>query len=260
MRHYLTEMSDAESAEAGIPPEPVGSEPYQEDNFLDRRSNRSTLEFQYAHMMAREQELVRRHLPLQSGSVLSVGCGWHPGRHLFPAPEFDLLAVDADPQRVAGVRQVGLADRAFVGFAGRLGLPPATFDVILYRLLLHHIVFQEPLHPCFAEAASLLAPGGALIAIEPGRWHPVGLGLAVANRVGLGVTVHGTPDDVPLSPRRLLSEARRAGLEPELHAVTYTWRRLPRAVQRAIQPLDRLGSRPRLAPFGHTLLMIARKP
>jgi SAM-dependent methyltransferase len=249
------------SVRTGAPPEePKGCEPYSPDNLLDRISDQATLEFHYQHMMAREQRLVRERVPLQAGAVLSVGCGWHPGRHLFPAPAFRLVGVDADPDRVAGVLTSGRADEAFVGHAGHLDLEPASFDAVLYRLVLHHIVFHEPLEACFAEAARLLRPGGSLIAIEPGLWHPVGLGLAAANRSGLGVSIHGTPDDVPLSPKLLLSEARRAGLRAELHALTYTWRRLPPRFQRALQPLDAVGSRPRAAMFGHTLLLIAGRP
>jgi hypothetical protein len=105
-----------------------------------------------------------------------------------------------------------------------------------------------------------LRPGGALIAIEPGLWHPVGALLALANRTGLATRVHGTPDDIPLSPRRLRAEAVAAGLEPELHAVTYGWRRLPATLQRRLQPLDEIGSRPRAAALGHTLMLIARTP
>ena len=179
--------------------------------------------------------------------------------HLFPAPAFRLVAVDSDPERVAGVAPLDRADEVRLGYAGRLEFPPASFDVVLYRLVLHHIAYQGPLEPCFAEAARLLRPGGAMVAIEPGLWHPVGLGLALANRAGLATAVHGTPDDIPLSPRRLCAEARAAGLKPELHAVTYTWRRLPEALQRALAPLDALGSRPRAAPFGHTLMLIARR-
>jgi SAM-dependent methyltransferase len=231
---------------------------YDQDNFLDRRTRAATLETNYRHMQERERQLVGRRLGLAGGDVLSVGCGWHPGRHLFPAPAFRLVGADADPARVAGVLDAGRADEGIVGYAGRLGLAPGSFDVVLYRLVLHHIAFQGPLAPCFAEAAQLLRPGGALIAIEPGLWHPVGAGLALANRTGQATRVHGTPDDVPLSPRRLAAEARAAGLEPELHTVTYTWRRLAPAVQRALWPLDRLGSRRRAAPFGHTLMLIAR--
>jgi SAM-dependent methyltransferase len=238
----------------------IGSAAYDRDNFLDRRSRQATLERHYAHMQARERVLVDRRLGLAGGDVLSVGCGWHPGRHLFPAPAFRMVAADADPARVAGVLETGRADEGVVGYAGALGLPAGSFDVVLYRLVLHHIVFQGPLGPSFAEGAALLRPGGALIAIEPGLWHPVGAGLALANRTGLATRVHGTPDDVPLSPRRLAAEARAVGLTPELHAVTYTWRRLAPGVQRGLAPLDRLGSRPRLAPLGHTLMLIARAP
>jgi SAM-dependent methyltransferase len=238
-------------------PDQASCAPYQPDNFFDRLSRQSTLEVNYRQMMARERALVSRRLGLSGGDVLSVGCGWHPGRHLFPAPEFRMVAVDADADRVAGVVETGRADEAHVGSAGRLDLPAASFDVVLYRLVLHHIAFQGPLAPCFEEAARLLRPGGALVAIEPGLWHPVGAGLALANHTRLATALHGTPDDIPLSPRRLVAESRDAGLEPELHAVTYTWRRLPGRVQRALAPLDQLGSRPRAARFGHTLMLIA---
>jgi SAM-dependent methyltransferase len=238
---------------------PAGSEPYSSANLLDRLSSRSTLERSYRHAMERERLLLDRRLGLASGDVLSVGCGWHPGRHLFPSPAFRLVGVDADPERVAGVISSGRADAAMHGYAGRLDLEPESFDVVLYRLVLHHIAFREPLHGCFVEAARLLRTGGALVAIEPGLWHPVGLGLALANRLGVARAIHGTLDDIPLSPRRLMAEARAAGLEPEIHAVTYGWRRLAPPLQAALAPLDALGSRRRAAPFGHTLLLIARK-
>jgi SAM-dependent methyltransferase len=238
----------------------VASELYREDNLFDRFSAVETLEFCYEHMLWRERSILDRYLGFGSGSVLSIGCGWHPGRHLFPSPGFRLVAVDASPGVIAGVVEGGAADVCLVGRAGELDFPADSFDVVLYRLVLHHIAFQEPLHPCFVEASRLLKPGGAMIAIEPGLWHPVGLGLAVANRLGLGTAIHGTPDDVPLSPLQLAREARGVGLVPEVHAVTYGWRRLPRVFQKAMRPLDRFGSRERAALFGHTLLLIARKP
>ena len=238
--------------------EAVASEPYDPDNLLDRHTRRSTLERHYRHMEARERSIVDRRLGLTRGDVLSVGSGWHPGRHLFPAPEFRIVAVDPDPARVAGVLETGRADEAHIGYAGRLELPARSFDVVLYRLVMHHIAFQGSLSPSFAEAARLLRPGGALIAIEPGAWHPVGAALALANRTGLAPRVHGTPDDVPLSPRLLVHEARGAGLSPELHAVTYGWRRLAPGAQDVVRRLDGLGSRSRAAAYGHTLMLIAR--
>ena len=130
---------------------------------------------------------------------------------------------------ISSLRESGELDDGMVGRAGELPYEPESFDVVLYRLVLHHVVYQGPLAPLFAEAARLLRPGGALVAVEPGLWHPVGAGLELANRFGLGPAVHGTPDDIPISPRVLVQHARLAGLEPELHAVTFGWRRLPAA-------------------------------
>jgi len=234
------------------------SEPYRSGNLLDRVSDPRTLELHYERERQRERVLLERRLALRGGDVLSVGCGWHPGRHLFPKPAWRMTGVEIDEAVVRTLVEDGEIDEGLAGRAGELPFPDRSFDVVLYRLVLHHIAWQGPLAPCFEEARRLLRPGGALVAVEPGSWHPVGGGLALANRLGLGPLVHGTPDDLPLSPRRLRAEARRAGLEPELHTVTYGWRRLPRPAQRLLHALDRLGSRPRLAPLGHTLMLIAR--
>ena len=237
------------------------SETYEPDNLLDRRTPRSTMELQYEHMRRRERAIVDRRLGIDRGEVLSVGCGWHPGRHLFPAPAWRMTGVELEEKIPRFLVGEGVLDEGLAGRAGELPLPGGSFDVVLYRLVLHHIAYQGPLAPVLDEAARLLRPGGALVAIEPGSWHPVGAGLAAANALGLGTAVHGTPDDIPLSPRRLEAEAEAAGLRPELHAVTYTWRRLPQRMQRALWPLDEaLGSRPRGAALAHTLMLIARSP
>ena len=237
----------------------MGSAPFHSRNLLDRVSRRATLERYYRHVEERERAILSRRLRIRHGDVLSVGAGWHPGRHLFPAGAFRLTAVDADPERVAAVLATERADHALIGEAAKLDFPSGSFDVVLYRLVLHHLVYQGPLAPIFGEAARLLRPGGAMVAIEPGLWHPVGLGLTLANRIGASVAIHGTPDDVPLSPNRLIIECRTAGMTPELHAVTYGWRRLPGVVQRLLAPVDSIGSRPRAAQFGHTLMLIGRK-
>ncbi len=237
----------------------VRSEPYRAENLLDTITRKATRAHHDRHLLARERAVLACRLPLSSGNVLSIGCGWNPGRHLFPAPAFRLVGVDSDSAKVQGVLAAGRVDEAHLGTAGALRLPAHAYDVVLYRLVLHHIAYQGPLEPCFREAARLLAPGGALVVIEPGLWHPVGAGLSLANRLGVATAIHGTPDDVPLSPRALIALAQAAGLRPELHALTYTWRRMPPWLQRPLARLDRLGTRPRAAMFGHTLLLIARQ-
>lgn len=237
------------------------SEPYDAENLLDRVSDPEALALHYDRLRERERVLVARRLGLAGGHVLSVGCGREPGRHLFPAPAWRMTGVELDGD---GPRELVARGELDDGIAGRAGglhrLADGSFDVVLYRYVLHHVAYREPLGPVLAEAARLLRPGGALVAIEPGSLHPVGVALGVANRLGLGPAVHGTPDDIPLAPSSLEREASAAGLRPELHAVTYSWRRLPSALQRGVWPLDgALGSRPRAARLGHTLLLIARR-
>ena len=234
------------------------SEPYRADNLLDRVGDASTRQVHYDQEMLRERAILDARLAVRGGEVLSVGCGRHPGRHLFPRPAFRMTGVDLDQGMVDSLVRSGELDAGGVGRAGELRYEPGSFDVVLYRLVLHHIAYQGPLGLVFEEAARLLRPGGALVAVEPGLWHPVGAALALANHTGLGPVTHGTPDDIPLSPRTLTGEARAVGLDPELHAVTYGWRRLPVPAQRALHRLDGAGSRPRLAPLGHTLMLIAR--
>src|SRR3954453_2330111 len=97
------------------------SEIYTEDNLLDRVSDPGTLARQYEREMRRERELIERRLARAGGDAISIGAGWHPGRHLFPRPGWRLVAVDPDPNRPRIAVERGEADEGFPGGAGGLG-------------------------------------------------------------------------------------------------------------------------------------------
>ncbi len=180
------------------------SEEYDPDNLLDRNTPQATMEVHYEQVRRREADILAARLPLTGGDVLSVGCGWNPGRHMFPSPAWHMTGVELEPTKPEALVADGTLDAGFAGRAGQLGLEPGSFDVVLYRLVLHHIAYQGPLAPVFAEAAALLRPGGALIAVEPG-------GLAPRGRGPVGGQPAGGRDRCPRHTRRHPAVAVAAG-------------------------------------------------
>jgi hypothetical protein len=120
----------------------VVSEPYRAENLLDRLTDADTLQVHYDQEMRREREILERSLALDGGDVLSVGCGWHPGRHLFPKPAFRMTGVDLDGTMIATLLANGELDEGRVSRAGELSYADGSFDVVLYRLVLHHVAYQ----------------------------------------------------------------------------------------------------------------------
>ena len=110
------------------------SEAYEPDNLLDRLSDPDAMALQYEHMRERERRLLDARLPLAGGDVLSVGCGWNPGRHLFPKPAWRMTGVELEEEKPRVLVQNGTLDAGFAGRAGALGIEPRSFEVVLYRL------------------------------------------------------------------------------------------------------------------------------
>ena len=65
-------------------------------------------------------------------------------------------------------------------------------------------------------------------------------------------------------PRRVVILARRSltvtsnGNSGD--GTAFSWRRMAASLQRGLAPLDGLGSRPRAAASGHTLMLTSRRP
>ncbi len=238
---------------------PERSAPYDRDNLLDGLTRESTLELHYLHAMRREQSVLARRLANPERRRAVGGRGLAPrappvsrARRSGSWPSTPIpIASPAWPRAGAPTRP-GSGTPAGWGCPSARSTSSSTGSCCTTSPTRARSSRASPRRPDCSD------PAARSWRSSPGCGIRSALGLALANRAGAATAIHGTPDDIPLSPRRLVAHARDAGLVPELHAITYTWRRLPRSVQRALQPVDELGSRPRAAPFGHTLLLIAR--
>ena len=205
------------------------SEPYEPDNLLDRHSRPATLQVHYDQEYRRERELLARRLGRDGGDVLSVGCGWHPGRHLFPRPGWRMTGVDLNPamleyadERASRRRRGGPRGRARP--SGRLlrrGALPARAAPRRLPGPARAGLRRSGAGCCAPAARSWRwSRGCGTRSARVSRW-PTGPGSAHRS------TARPTTSRSPRAPWP--REARAAGLEPELHAVTFGWRRLPRA-------------------------------
>ena len=239
------------------------SQEYDPDNLLDRATP--------ASRRARHAELFReseaalwrenRLLEPRGGEpvrVLSVGCGPDAHNGLGPG-NFQVWGVDTDPDFVARARALGNAQAVEVASASELPFPNGMFDVVLFRLVLHHIVFQQPLAPVFREAHRVSKPDGRVVMLEPNLWHPVGLLLAASNRLGWSRKIKGTVDDCPLDPFSLKRLLRGQGFNVRVIGMEYGWRRLPVPVQDLLGWLAPLGALPGLNHLAHTIAVIGAK-
>ena len=104
--------------------------------------------------------------------VLDVGCG--PGRLTLAAqrwvgPTGEAQGLDPSPEMIATARrnaaQAGLTVKFQVGLVEALPFPDATFDVVVSRLVMHHLsgdLKQRGL----AEMRRVLKPGGVCLAVD----------------------------------------------------------------------------------------------
>lgn len=165
------------------------------------------------------------------GRLLEVGCGEGANLvHALAAAPGRVRAVhgcDRFPSKARFARDhvPGLA--AVVADALRLPYAARAFDVVLLRDVLHHLVAPGP---ALLEAWRVVAPGGALVLVEPNALNPLMLALALRDPAERGV---------------LASTASR--LRARLEA-------LPGRGAVALElmhpfPIERLALRPRLAPL-----------
>jgi SAM-dependent methyltransferase len=237
----------------------------RENNLLDRLSRPDRFDYFANAFFACEKALVAEKVAsvVPRGTVLNVGCGRHGiERDLFPETNYAIYGVDINEEslRILGKRRI--YGGVVKGSITSLPVPSATVDVVYLRLVLHHLVapqnlLDEGLQECFR----VLKPGGLLVLVEPNSWHPVGALMNLAHALRLDLYIHGTNDDVALSPRMLRRRLSSFASDISTHVISYAWRRLPISAQRLCNRVQRrLGRLSDKVPFfGHTLMMIATK-
>jgi SAM-dependent methyltransferase len=237
----------------------------KEDNLLDRFSSPDRFDYFAKAFFAVEKALVAKKVAavVPRGIVLNVGCGRHgTERILFPKPDYAIYGVDTNEESLGILAKRGIYEGLAKGSITSLPVPSASVDVVYLRLILHHLVapknlLSDGLRECFR----VLKPGGMLVLVEPNSWHPVGALMNLAHALRLDMYIHGTNDDVALSPLMLRRRLSTFASRISTHVVSYAWRRLPISVQTLSNRIQtRMGKLSEKVPFfGHTLMMTAVK-
>jgi SAM-dependent methyltransferase len=242
-----------------------GSSLLEAANLLDRFSTKERFAYYYAGFVNSEKSLVSENVVriIPRGRILNVGCaGNGVERTLFPVSDYKIFGVDINAADLRELRAKKLYDGLYQANIISLPFSKNSFDIVYLRLVLHHLIYPHNiLSQGVAECFRVLKPGGILALVEPNSWHPIGALMNMAHRLGLDMYIHGTDDDVALSPLCLHRIMAPFSSHISTHAVTYSWRRLPISLQTCLDGLHfRLKHILNKMPFfGHTLMMIAHK-
>jgi ubiquinone/menaquinone biosynthesis C-methylase UbiE len=144
--------------------------PQTEGNVL--HSARS-YDFLTGWLLKSSEESIRIQSQIQPGNkVLDAGCG--SGRLTLAAqkwvgPQGEVVGLDASPEMIQVARQkatrAGLTAKFEVGVVEAMPFPDGSFDVVLNRLMLHHLpgdLKQRGL----AEMRRVLKPGGICLVVD----------------------------------------------------------------------------------------------
>lgn len=112
---------------------------------------------------------IAAHCALAGKELLEVGCGTGRITRDLVRHASRVVAVDPDEAALAKARMAILADNVtFLPMPdGILDFSPASFDVVIYTLSLHHVPLAH-MDESLRIAASLLREGGVIVVVEPG--------------------------------------------------------------------------------------------
>jgi SAM-dependent methyltransferase len=135
--------------------------------------------------------------------VLDVGCGYGSLVGYLDAHGFQAEGIDFDAASVEAARKMFPAAAVHLENAETLArYPVASFDSIILKDALHHLVCEGDFRAACGTFRRLLVPGGRLVVLDP---NPMWI-LSLARRVA-------AHDDVSVDPQRALSVLRENGFE-----------------------------------------------
>jgi SAM-dependent methyltransferase len=144
--------------------------------------------------------------PLAGARLLDVGCGTGRSRQIYEGRFASYVGVDLSlvALRVASSRRRGEYVQAD---ACRLPFPDASFDLVVWSSVLHHIPDRRA---ALVEGHRVLRPGGRTFAYDPNLLHPA-MALFRHPRSPLYNPEGVSPDEAPLLPRALRRDFLAAG-------------------------------------------------
>lgn len=140
--------------------------------------------------------------------LLDIGCGTGASHGIYTRRAGRYIGLDLSPRSIDAARSKHPELNWEVGDACALRFDDASFDVVAFSSVLHHI---PDIAHALAEAARVVRPGGMVFAYDPNLLHP-GMLLLRHPRSPLYLSQGVSPDECPLLPSKLRFAFESAGL------------------------------------------------
>ena len=226
----------------------------------------------FAHGRARMAlVLLLRRISKAWGSrlVLDIGNGGNP---IFSDVE-TLVAIDLSFDAMRKLSSSGVScsqpDKPSIavvtGKAQELPFKDDSFDITFCSGLLHHLGGQQKSEViAVTEMRRVTRSGGFMLALEPNLFYPSGILMNLVGTLSEAVFTNRfgfVPHERSLSPMKLVSFLRKAGFSNTgVLGSTYTWNKLPLAIQHGIaNSIDRLVRTPPFSFLSWWTIVYARK-
>jgi SAM-dependent methyltransferase len=198
---------------------------------------------------------VRAHIP-GPRRVLVAPCGiWRDLPFLKSAwPKAEFVGIDISPKAAESSNE-----ETYVGDIRQMPFDEASFDVAVATLFFHHIA-DEGFTEYLRQYERVLRPGGALIAMEQSRFHPLFMITRPAMKIFGNIT--GQVDhEHPIFLNQLASDCKKVGFEKVYtFACSFGHNRVPIPVRSALNALlYPFRAAPIIKHFGWQVGMIATK-